>query len=194
MAEETHLIDELPVKRPQEEEAEENGGISVKMEKSNEVGPPECISTIIPGWLSEISPMCLGKFATLFTYDQDYSCNDYIFQVPCIDKVQFFGHQFFSTYLWVRHYPDGTRQYIEGATNADYVVTADDVDKFIAVECIPMNEQGQQAYPHPLNPFHLLGAFTNGQQCVGNGARQCSTFSARASSETTWTMRTTFPE
>ncbi|CAI9781651.1 unnamed protein product [Fraxinus pennsylvanica] len=71
MAEETHLIDELSVKRPQEEEAEENGGISVKMEKSNrvaaEVALAECISTIIPGWFSEISPMWPGKFATLFT-------------------------------------------------------------------------------------------------------------------------------
>ncbi|KZV48796.1 hypothetical protein F511_09217 [Dorcoceras hygrometricum] len=47
-------------------------------------------------------------------------------------------------FQWVRHYPDGTRQYIEGATNPDYVVTADDVDKLIAVECIPMDELGRQ--------------------------------------------------
>ncbi|WMV44949.1 hypothetical protein MTR67_038334 [Solanum verrucosum] len=36
--------------------------------------------------------------------------------------------------------------------------------------------------------------FNNGQQCIGNGARQCSAYSANASSETTWTMRATFPE
>ncbi|KAK6125972.1 hypothetical protein DH2020_040280 [Rehmannia glutinosa] len=36
--------------------------------------------------------------------------------------------------------------------------------------------------------------FSNSQQCIGNGARQCSAYSANASSETTWTMRTTFPE
>ncbi|KAK4344845.1 hypothetical protein RND71_035021 [Anisodus tanguticus] len=47
-------------------------------------------------------------------------------------------------FQWVRHYPDGTRQYIEGATNPEYVVTADDIDKFIAVECIPMDDQGHQ--------------------------------------------------
>lgn len=47
-------------------------------------------------------------------------------------------------FQWVRHYPDGTRQYIDGATNPEYVVTADDVDKLIAVECIPMDEQGRQ--------------------------------------------------
>ncbi|CAI9103358.1 OLC1v1001822C1 [Oldenlandia corymbosa var. corymbosa] len=47
-------------------------------------------------------------------------------------------------FQWVRHYPDGTRQYIEGATNPEYVVTADDVDKVIAVECIPMDDHGRQ--------------------------------------------------
>ena len=31
-----------------------------------------------------------------------------------------------------------------GATNPEYVVTADDVDKIIAVECIPMDDQGHQ--------------------------------------------------
>lgn len=34
--------------------------------------------------------------------------------------------------------------FISGATNPEYVVTADDVDKFIACECIPMDEQGRQ--------------------------------------------------
>ncbi|KAL0426247.1 UNVERIFIED_CONTAM: LIMR family protein [Sesamum latifolium] len=36
--------------------------------------------------------------------------------------------------------------------------------------------------------------FSNSQQCIGNGAKQCSAYSANASSETTWTMRSTFPE
>ncbi|KAK9049881.1 hypothetical protein SSX86_031150 [Deinandra increscens subsp. villosa] len=47
-------------------------------------------------------------------------------------------------FQWVRHRQDGTREYIEGATNPEYVVTADDVDKLIAVECIPMDDQGRQ--------------------------------------------------
>ncbi|KAL8204385.1 hypothetical protein R6Q57_010008 [Mikania cordata] len=47
-------------------------------------------------------------------------------------------------FQWVRHLQDGTREYIEGATNPDYVLTADDVDKLIAVECIPMDERGRQ--------------------------------------------------
>ncbi|KAJ0502595.1 hypothetical protein HanHA300_Chr11g0414741 [Helianthus annuus] len=45
---------------------------------------------------------------------------------------------------WVRYYQDGTAEYIEGATNPEYVVTADDVDKLIAVECIPMDDQNRQ--------------------------------------------------
>lgn len=33
-----------------------------------------------------------------------------------------------------------------GATNPEYVVTADDVDKRIAVECIPMDDKGRQVH------------------------------------------------
>jgi LMBR1 domain-containing protein 1 len=36
--------------------------------------------------------------------------------------------------------------------------------------------------------------YNSNLQCVGNGARQCSAYSANSSSETTWTMRATFPE
>lgn len=66
MAEEIHLT-EPPVQRPREE-AKENGSVSLQMEESNGVAAPaECISTIIPGWFSEISPMWPGKFPTLFS-------------------------------------------------------------------------------------------------------------------------------
>ncbi|KAB1220032.1 hypothetical protein CJ030_MR3G001921 [Morella rubra] len=47
-------------------------------------------------------------------------------------------------FQWVRHLQDGTGQYIEGATNPEYVVTVDDVDKLIAVDCIPMDDKGHQ--------------------------------------------------
>ncbi|KAF5783233.1 hypothetical protein HanXRQr2_Chr11g0505571 [Helianthus annuus] len=50
-------------------------------------------------------------------------------------------------FKWVRYYQDGTAEYIEGATNPEYVVTADDVDKLIAVECIPMDDQNRQGEP-----------------------------------------------
>ncbi|XP_020534360.1 uncharacterized protein LOC105632512 isoform X2 [Jatropha curcas] len=61
-------------------------------------------------------------------------------------------------FQWVRHLDDGTRQYIEGATNPEYVVTADDVDKLIAVECIPMDDQGRQG--------ELVRLFANDQNKI----------------------------
>ncbi|KAF7844650.1 uncharacterized protein G2W53_001555 [Senna tora] len=64
------------------------------------------------------------------------------------EKLLGCGYQVRGTSLcmfqWVRHLQDGTRHYIEGATNPEYVVTADDVDKLIAVECIPMDDKGRQ--------------------------------------------------
>ncbi|KAK0599333.1 hypothetical protein LWI29_004340 [Acer saccharum] len=61
-------------------------------------------------------------------------------------------------FQWVRHLQDGTRHYIEGATNPEYVVTADDVDKLIAVECIPMDDQGRQG--------ELVRLFANDQNKI----------------------------
>uniref|UniRef100_A0A803M4F5 AIR9-like A9 domain-containing protein n=1 Tax=Chenopodium quinoa TaxID=63459 RepID=A0A803M4F5_CHEQI len=61
-------------------------------------------------------------------------------------------------FQWVRHLQDGTRHYIEGATNPEYVVTADDVDKCIAVECIPMDENGRQG--------ELVRRFANDQNKI----------------------------
>ncbi|XP_035818239.1 uncharacterized protein [Zea mays] len=47
-------------------------------------------------------------------------------------------------FQWVRHLENGTRQSIEGATMYDYVVTADDVGTFLAVDCTPMDDNGRQ--------------------------------------------------
>ncbi|XP_052619657.1 uncharacterized protein LOC111921383 isoform X2 [Lactuca sativa] len=47
-------------------------------------------------------------------------------------------------FQWVRYHRDVTFEYIEGATNPEYVVSADDVDKLIAVECIPMDDHGRR--------------------------------------------------
>jgi hypothetical protein len=46
-----------------------------------------------------------------------------------------------------------------GATNPEYVVTADDVDKLIAVECIPMDDKGHQV-------FFVLYAIINIYLCM----------------------------
>ena len=62
MAEEgVHGATDLPVKRPREEE-EENGvsASAVSMELEGNKEQPDCISTVIPGWFSEISPMWPG--------------------------------------------------------------------------------------------------------------------------------------
>ncbi|KAK7287278.1 hypothetical protein RIF29_00481 [Crotalaria pallida] len=61
-------------------------------------------------------------------------------------------------FQWVRHLQDGTWQYIEGATNPEYIVTADDVDKLIAVECIPMDDKGRQG--------ELVRLFANDQNKI----------------------------
>uniref|UniRef100_A0A7C8ZD96 spermidine synthase n=1 Tax=Opuntia streptacantha TaxID=393608 RepID=A0A7C8ZD96_OPUST len=60
---------DLPVKRPREEEENMgenhgNGASTVSMETENK-REPECISSIIPGWFSEISPMWPGEAHSL---------------------------------------------------------------------------------------------------------------------------------
>ncbi|XP_072987226.1 uncharacterized protein [Typha latifolia] len=47
-------------------------------------------------------------------------------------------------FQWVRLLPNGTEQYIEGASLPEYVVTADDVDTLLAVDCTPMDDNGRQ--------------------------------------------------
>lgn len=74
-------------------------------------------------------------------------------------------------FQWVHHLEDGTRQYIEGATNPEYIVTADDVDKLIAVECIPMDDQGRQG--------ELVRLFANDQnkiKCDPDMQREIDTY------------------
>ncbi|XP_010661246.1 uncharacterized protein LOC100262416 isoform X2 [Vitis vinifera] len=61
-------------------------------------------------------------------------------------------------FQWIRHLQDGTLQYIEGATNPEYVVTADDVDKLISVECVPMDDNGRQG--------ELVKRFANDQNKI----------------------------
>ncbi|KAJ6830613.1 uncharacterized protein M6B38_353115 [Iris pallida] len=61
-------------------------------------------------------------------------------------------------FQWVRHLENGTRQSIEGATVPDYVVTADDVDTFLAVDCIPMDDNGHQG--------ELVSLFANNQNKI----------------------------
>ncbi|XP_074585826.1 uncharacterized protein LOC141841557 [Curcuma longa] len=63
-------------------------------------------------------------------------------------KLQAAGYPTNGTTLcifqWIRELDNGTRQYIEGATVPEYVVTADDVDTILAVECTPIDDSGHQ--------------------------------------------------
>lgn len=85
---------DLPVKRPREDEvADENkeNGVSVSMEmEDNKL--PDCISSVIPGWFSEISPMWPGEAHSLkverilFQGRSDYQ-NVLVFQSESYGKV-----------------------------------------------------------------------------------------------------------
>ncbi|XP_031401904.1 spermidine synthase [Punica granatum] len=63
MAEESGVVAaDLPVKRPREEEAD---GAAATMEVDGAGKEPNCISAVIPGWFSEISPMWPGEAHSL---------------------------------------------------------------------------------------------------------------------------------
>ncbi|URE36779.1 hypothetical protein MUK42_17143 [Musa troglodytarum] len=62
------------------------------------------------------------------------------------------------TFQWIRELDNGTRQYIEGATVPEYVVTADDIGTFLAVDCTPIDDSGRQG--------HLVRQFANNQSKI----------------------------
>ncbi|WVZ78776.1 hypothetical protein U9M48_026432 [Paspalum notatum var. saurae] len=64
-------------------------------------------------------------------------------------------------FQWTRHLDDGSRQSIQGATIYDYVVTADDVNTVLVVECTPMDENGLQG--------ESVKRFSNGKQKISCG-------------------------
>nr|DAD30979.1 TPA_asm: hypothetical protein HUJ06_009830 [Nelumbo nucifera] len=83
---------DLPAKRPRGDEAAvaNNGnGVSVQMENGKE---PRCISSVIPGWFSEISPMWPGEAHSLkvekilFQGKSEYQ-NVMVFQSSTYGKV-----------------------------------------------------------------------------------------------------------
>ncbi|GFZ21261.1 spermidine synthase [Actinidia rufa] len=96
MAEESGATADLPVKRPREDgESEDNGGVSVSVEMEdsdcthNEL---ENMSSVIPGWFSEISPMWPGEAHSLkvdkilFQGKSEYQ-NVIVFQSSTYGKV-----------------------------------------------------------------------------------------------------------
>ncbi|XP_057871763.2 uncharacterized protein LOC131078111 isoform X1 [Cryptomeria japonica] len=61
-------------------------------------------------------------------------------------------------FQWVRHLQDGTMVYIEGASQPDYTVTADDVDALIAIECVPIDDRNRKG--------ELVKVFANDQNKI----------------------------
>ncbi|CAL9209940.1 unnamed protein product [Musa hybrid cultivar] len=77
-------------------------------------------------------------------------------------KLQACGYPTNGTTLcifqWVRELDNGTRQYIEGVNVPEYVVTADDVDTILAVECTPIDNNDHQG--------DLVRQFANNQNKI----------------------------
>ncbi|XP_028064017.1 uncharacterized protein LOC114267207 [Camellia sinensis] len=46
---------------------------------------------------------------------------------------------------WVRHLEDGSFNYIEGAKQPNYLVTADDVDTYLAIEVQPLDDRKRKS-------------------------------------------------
>ncbi|KAJ6898897.1 potassium transporter 12 family protein [Populus alba x Populus x berolinensis] len=89
MAEES-VVTDLPVKRPREDE--ENGASAATEAMETETNSNDCISSVIPGWFSEISPMWPGEAHSLkvekilFQGKSDYQ-NVMVFQSSTYGKV-----------------------------------------------------------------------------------------------------------
>ncbi|XP_054787025.1 uncharacterized protein LOC129293220 isoform X1 [Prosopis cineraria] len=48
---------------------------------------------------------------------------------------------------WIRHFKDGAVNIIDGAMRPDYRVTADDVDTYLAVQVLPLDERNRKGEP-----------------------------------------------
>ncbi|XP_062093482.1 uncharacterized protein LOC133799479 isoform X2 [Humulus lupulus] len=59
---------------------------------------------------------------------------------------------------WVRHLEDGSVNYIEGAKQPNYLVTADDVDTYLAIEVQPLDNRKRKG--------ELVKVFANGKEKI----------------------------
>ncbi|AED91302.2 transmembrane protein [Arabidopsis thaliana] len=63
-------------------------------------------------------------------------------------ELQVSGHSINGTtkcnFEWVRHLEDGSVNYIDGAKRPDYLVTADDVDLYLAIEVHPLDDKNRK--------------------------------------------------
>ncbi|XAR73128.1 hypothetical protein NMG60_11006984 [Bertholletia excelsa] len=89
--------------------------------------------------------------------------------LPAIEELQISGEAFPGRELqacgysingttscnfeWVRHMEDGSVNYIDGAKQPNYLVTADDVDTYLAIEVQPLDDKKRKV------PSFLIGEF-----------------------------------
>ncbi|KFK25213.1 hypothetical protein AALP_AA8G081800 [Arabis alpina] len=63
-------------------------------------------------------------------------------------EIQASGHSINGTtkcnFEWVRHLEDGSVNYIDGAKKPNYLVTADDVDLYLAIEVHPLDDKNRK--------------------------------------------------
>ncbi|KAJ0697764.1 hypothetical protein HanLR1_Chr10g0372671 [Helianthus annuus] len=61
------------------------------------------------------------------------------------NKIQVSGYPTNGTttcnFKWIRHFQDGSAEYIECANRPTYIVTADDIDNYLAIEVQPLNDR-----------------------------------------------------
>ncbi|KAL1814127.1 hypothetical protein ACET3Z_024192 [Daucus carota] len=117
-----------------------------------------------PEWSSRSSPYTADNHVSSYSpfqspvHDESFSSSSEDLDdgpLPAVEGLQISGEAFPGRELlaagysingttscnfeWVRHLEDGSINYIEGAKQPNYLVTADDVDTYLAVEVLPLN-------------------------------------------------------
>lgn len=93
MAAEESIVGDLPLKRPREEGEEQNGALpesNANMDMDNSNKEPQSVSSVIPGWFSEISPMWPGTiFVFLIVYVYVFRLVSWFFVVCYMNSYRF---------------------------------------------------------------------------------------------------------
>ncbi|KAM6563148.1 hypothetical protein CsatB_023146 [Cannabis sativa] len=111
-------------------------------------------------------PPVLEEPSSSFSEDDD--------PLPAIDGLQISGEAYpghelqacgysingttSCNFEWVRHLEDGSVNYIEGAKQPNYLVTADDVDTYLAIEVQPLDNRKRKG--------ELVKVFANGKEKI----------------------------
>ncbi|KAI8548638.1 hypothetical protein RHMOL_Rhmol07G0289500 [Rhododendron molle] len=86
------------------------------------------------------------------------SCNFEIAYLHAMALIANFCFLFCSL-QWVRHLEDGSMNYIEGAKQPKYLVTADDIDTVLAIEVQPLDDRKRKLPLHVEKLFFMFQAY-----------------------------------